>query len=79
MKNITNFLLTTDARKIGILYLIFSLFFGFIGLILSVFIRFELSYYDPLIFKNNNTLYNAFITAHGLILIFFFFNAHIIR
>jgi heme/copper-type cytochrome/quinol oxidase subunit 1 len=51
---------------------LFAIFAGFIGLILSVLIRMELAYPGDPLFNGNYHLYNVVVTAHGLIMIFFF-------
>ena len=62
--------LSTNAKDIGILYLIFALFSGLLGTAFSVLIRLELS--GPGVqFMNNNQLYNSVVTAHAILMIFF--------
>jgi heme/copper-type cytochrome/quinol oxidase subunit 1 len=67
-------LCSTNAKDIGILYIIFGLFAALVGTSLSMIIRMELS--TPGIqFINSDkygTIYNNLISAHGLIMIFFF-------
>ena len=58
---------STNAKDIGVLYLIFSLISGVIGTTLSVIIRAELGGY----IKTENEVYNVIVTMHGLIMIFF--------
>jgi len=63
-------LLSTNAKDIGTLYLIFALFSGLIGTAFSVLIRMELS--GPGVqYIADNQLYNSIITAHALFMIFF--------
>ena len=63
-------LLSTNAKDIGTLYLIFALFSGLIGTAFSVLIRLELS--GPGVqYIADNQLYNSIITAHALFMIFF--------
>src|SRR3954451_11016986 len=63
-------LFSTNAKDIGVLYLIFALFSGLIGTAFSVLIRLELS--GPGIqYIGDNQLYNSIITAHAIIMIFF--------
>jgi hypothetical protein len=64
-------LLSTNHKDIGTLYLAFSLFAGLIGSAFSILIRMELSTPSDGIFQGNYQLYNAVITAHALIMIFF--------
>lgn len=62
--------LSTNAKDIGTLYLIFSLFSGLLGTAFSVLIRMELS--GPGVqYISDNQLYNSIITAHALLMIFF--------
>lgn len=57
---------------IGTLYMIFGGFSGIVGLFLSIAIRLELSHEGGLLFKGNSHMYNVVVTAHGLVMIFFF-------
>lgn len=62
--------LSSNAKDIGTLYLIFALFAGLIGTAFSVLIRLELS--GPGVqFIADNQLYNSIITAHAIVMIFF--------
>ena len=62
--------LSTNAKDIGVLYLIFALFSGLLGTAFSVLIRMELS--GPGVqYIADNQLYNAIITAHAILMIFF--------
>ena len=62
--------LSSNAKDIGILYLIFALFSGLLGTAFSVLIRIELS--GPGVqYIADNQLYNAVITAHAILMIFF--------
>jgi cytochrome c oxidase subunit I len=60
---------STNHKDIGIIYLIFAIFAGIIGLTLSVFIRMELQSPGQQWFDANT--YNVFVTGHGVIMIFF--------
>jgi len=61
---------STNAKEIGILYLIFALYSGLIGTAFSVLIRLELS--GPGVqYIADNQLYNSIITAHAIVMIFF--------
>jgi cytochrome c oxidase subunit 1 len=62
--------LSTNAKDIGTLYLIFALFSGLAGTAFSVLIRMELS--GPGVqYIIDNQLYNSLVTAHALLMIFF--------
>jgi heme/copper-type cytochrome/quinol oxidase subunit 1 len=62
--------LSCNAKDIGTLYLMFSLFSGLAGTAFSVLIRLELS--GPGVqYIADNQLYNAIITAHAIVMIFF--------
>lgn len=65
--------MSTNAKDIGTLYLIFALFSGLLGSAFSVLIRIELS--GPGVqYIADNQLYNSIITAHALLMIFFMVN-----
>jgi cytochrome c oxidase subunit 1 len=62
--------LSSNAKDIGTLYLIFALFSGLLGTAFSVLIRLELS--GPGVqYIADNQLYNSIITAHAIVMIFF--------
>ena len=69
MKN--RWLLSTNAKDIGILYLIFAGISGLIGSALSFLIRLELSGGGQVYLLGNFHDYNCIITGHGIIKIFF--------
>jgi cytochrome c oxidase subunit 1 len=61
---------STNAKDIGVSYLIFSLFGGLLGTAFSILIRIELS--GPGVqYISDNQLYNSIITAHAILMIFF--------
>ena len=65
--------LSSNAKDIGTLYLMFALFAGLLGTSFSVLIRMELS--GPGVqYIADNQLYNSIITAHAIIMIFFMVN-----
>ncbi len=67
---IERWFLSTNAKDIGTLYLIFALFSGLLGTAFSVLIRLELS--GPGVqYISDNQLYNSIITAHAILMIFF--------
>jgi cytochrome c oxidase subunit 1 len=62
--------LSSNAKDIGTLYLMFALFSGLIGTAFSVLIRLELS--GPGVqYIADSQLYNSIITAHAIMMIFF--------
>ena len=64
------YLYSTNHKDIGTLYLSFALFASLVGTFLSIAMRLEL--HEPgLQFFSNPQYYNVFVTAHGLIMIFF--------
>ncbi len=68
---ITRWLCSTNHKDIGILYLILSIVGGVIGALFSVGFRLELMQPGDQIFAGNYQLFNVFITAHALIMVFF--------
>ncbi len=69
-KGIAGWLLTTDHKRIGILYLIAMLTFFMVGVTIGVLMRIEQLTMGPTIMKA--TTYNAMFTVHGVIMIFLF-------
>ncbi len=69
----TRWFLSTNHKDIGTLYLLFSVVAGLIGGAFSVYMRMELQ--DPglqyMTGDNAGHTWNMFITAHGLIMVFF--------
>ena len=61
---------SSNAKDIGTLYLMFSLFSGLVGTAFSVLIRIELSA-PGVQYIGDNQLYNSIITAHAIVMIFF--------
>lgn len=64
-------LYSTNAKDIGVLYVVFAVLAGMIGTALSFIIRLEVSSPGNVFLAGNFQLYNVTITAHGLIMIFF--------
>jgi hypothetical protein len=66
-----NWINSTNAKEIGTLYLIFSVFAGMIGTAFSVLIRLELSSPGVQVLQGDHQLFNVIISAHAFIMIFF--------
>jgi cytochrome c oxidase subunit 1 len=69
---VTRWVYSTNHKDIGTLYLTSAFIAGVIGLILSVIFRLELMQPGMQYFTDNPHLYNVFVTAHGLLMVFFF-------
>ena len=71
----TRWFMSTNHKDIGTLYIIFSIFTGLIGGLFSVLMRAELQ--EPgiqiltMMSDNPGQMWNVWITAHGLIMVFF--------
>ncbi len=63
---------STNHKDIGTLYLTSAFIAGVIGLILSVVFRAELMTPGNQLLGDNHHLFNMLVTAHGLIMVFFF-------
>jgi cytochrome c oxidase subunit I len=71
-KGLTRWLCSTNHKDIGTLYIIFAIFAGLLGGILSMMIRIQLmSPGNGFISPDNYQFYNVVITLHGLLMIFF--------
>jgi cytochrome c oxidase subunit I len=63
---------STNHKDIGTLYLILGSFSALLGVAFSLLMRLELSHPGNTILMGNHQLYNVLVTAHGLIMVFFF-------
>lgn len=74
MKGLIRWFCSTNAKDIGILYLIFGYLAALIGTSFSLLIRIELSSPGPQFIHSPNygTIYNNIISAHALFMLFFF-------
>lgn len=64
-------LLSTNHKDIGTLYIIFSIFGGVLGAILSLLMRLQLAHPGGMLLGGDHQLYNVLLTAHGLLMVFF--------
>ena len=71
-RGITRWLYSTNHKDIGTMYLVFAIIMGVVGAALSILMRTELSEPGMQIFGDNPHYFNVFVTAHGLIMVFFF-------
>jgi cytochrome c oxidase subunit 1 len=63
-------LYSTNHKDIGTMYLIFSVIAGLIGGAISMYMRMELQ--NPGVqYMENGHVWNVYVTAHGLIMVFF--------
>lgn len=72
----TRWFMSTNHKDIGTLYIVFSIFAGIIGGFFSMYMRLELQDPGVQFMTNpdgspNGQMWNVFITAHGLIMVFF--------
>jgi heme/copper-type cytochrome/quinol oxidase subunit 1 len=63
-------LLTTDHKKIGIMYLIFTICFLFSGGVLALLVRLQLAWSNADIISQDQ--YNQFFTMHASTMLFLF-------
>ena len=65
-------LFSTNHKDIGTLYLCFAFCAGIIGMVMSVIFRAELMVPGDQVLGGDHHMFNVLITAHGLIMVFFF-------
>ncbi len=64
-------LLSTNHKDIGSMYLIFAIFAGIVGGLFSFIFRLQLAVPGNSLLNGNYQLYNVLITAHAVIMVFF--------
>ena len=69
-KGVVRWMYSTNAKDIGVLYIIFAIVSGLIGTSMSMVMRMELGGAGNNIIASNQT-YNILITAHGFVMIFY--------
>ena len=67
----TEWVLSTNHRRIAVLYFYFVLLAGFTGLVLATIIRLELAYPGKFFLTNNAERYLTTISLHGVVMVFF--------
>src|SRR5579883_1852884 len=70
--SLARWLLSTNHKDIGRLYVVFAILAGIVGFVLSVIIRIQLNIPSNVFLSSNWQFYNVVITAHAFIMIFFF-------
>ena len=68
-------LYSTNHKDIGTMYLTFAIVFGILGGILSILFRLELQAPGMQFFGENYQFFNVVVSAHGLIMVFFYRHA----
>jgi cytochrome c oxidase subunit I len=63
--------LSTNHKDIGTMYLIFAVVAGIMGGVFSMFLRAELQYPGDQFFNGDYQLYNVMVTAHAFLMVFF--------
>lgn len=71
LQKILSIVYTTNHKTIGSAYIVYGFLAGLLGAFYSFLIRLELAQPGSQVFTNYQT-YNVVITAHGLLMIFFF-------
>jgi len=65
-----NWFFTTNHKKIGILYIFFGLFNGFLAVLLSMVMRLELAFPGDQLLFGEYQFYNMITTMHGILMLF---------
>lgn len=68
----TEWVLSTNHRKLAVLYFIFTALTGVTGLILATLIRVELAYPGQQVIAANAERYLTLVSVHGIVMVFFF-------
>ena len=68
---INSWFFTTNHKRIGILYLLFGVFAGFLSVLMSLLIRIELAFPNNQILFGEYQFYNLIVTMHGILMLFF--------
>lgn len=70
-KGLKRWLCSTNHKDIGTLYIWFAMFAGIVGAIFSIILRMELQDPGDQFFGGNYHMYNVFLTAHAILMVFF--------
>lgn len=68
---VNRWLMSTNAKDIAVLYIIFAIFCGLLGSLMSVILRLELASPGNQILMGNHQLFNVVATAHAVLMVFF--------
>lgn len=68
---LSDWILSTNHRRIAVLYFAFVAISGFTGLILATIIRIELAYPGQFFLAQNAERYLTLISIHGIVMVFF--------
>jgi len=71
LRVIHRYILTTNHKEIGTMYLCFGFIAGLIGTYFSVLIRMQLAVPNSDFFDGDYQFYNVIVTAHAFVMIFF--------
>jgi len=66
------FVYSTNHKDIGTMYLVFAVIAGVIGAVISIVMRMEMMHPGDQFLGGDHDMYNVLVTAHGLIMVFFF-------